>query len=508
MLVAQSSVGFFGKLPCNGDFLERRVPRGFLEVWDPWLQHCVHTSREILQESWLSSYLSSPLWRFVLSASVCGSGAYAGVLAPSVDRVGRYFPLTIVTQIDVDFCSLQFAAQHTAWFGALESLVLTALEDTDLSLEWFDAQVAGLAIRLDEAGAAADPELVDIFERSSFPAQGSAWRAPLRSASGLQDAINAFAFRELAAQLRPISLWWTEGSSGPASSWLTLRSLPTPAHFGAMLDGHWVRDGWSDLGGLAGTPGLLHEAPAAAAVVDTVLPQAEALGIPQVTLPELQLSAIETNKVAFVIRPEIGLWAVAATNSDATAEAVRMIADALQQLGPAPLLSGMVEALRQTVLEVHRRLRHQATRDVQSIEASTNLNAILVVGAECAFLSAGQVQRFRIRKRNVDTFDDVADGERAALPDSGSLMELLTADPQSDLGVGAPNFKELHADYERLQREDQWILCARPVITSRVLDDLISAAASGMPINVRVIAAMLAGAASPHVAAPLFTLEV
>src|SRR5258708_24084918 len=118
-MVAQSSVGFFGKLPCNGDFIERRVPQAFIEVWDPWLQQCVHASRESLQEAWLPSYLTSPLWRFVLSESVCGSGAYAGLLAPSVDRVGRYFPLTIVTQIDVAVCPLHFATHRAAWLAAL-----------------------------------------------------------------------------------------------------------------------------------------------------------------------------------------------------------------------------------------------------------------------------------------------------------------------------------------------------------------------------------------------------
>jgi len=97
-----TAVGFYGKLPCNGDFLQRRVPQEFIDVWDPWLQECIHASREALREDWLNAYLTSPVWRFVLAEGVCGSGAYAGVMLPSVDRVGRYFPLTIVAQLNVD----------------------------------------------------------------------------------------------------------------------------------------------------------------------------------------------------------------------------------------------------------------------------------------------------------------------------------------------------------------------------------------------------------------------
>src|SRR6202035_4615548 len=138
---SNASVGVFGKLPSNGDFLQRRVPQAFLDVWDPWLQECVHASRESLQEAWLPAYLTSPVWRFVLPEAICGSGAYAGILAPSVDRVGRYFPMTIVTQVDVDANPLDFALQRRSWFDALESLLVTAVGEAEVDLEWFDAQV-------------------------------------------------------------------------------------------------------------------------------------------------------------------------------------------------------------------------------------------------------------------------------------------------------------------------------------------------------------------------------
>src|SRR5262249_51991550 len=90
------NVGFYGKLPCRGDFLQRRAPQDFVDVWDAWLQEGLHESRQRLQEAWLNTYLTGRVWRFVLSAGVCGSGVYAGVLVPSVDRVGRYFPLTLI----------------------------------------------------------------------------------------------------------------------------------------------------------------------------------------------------------------------------------------------------------------------------------------------------------------------------------------------------------------------------------------------------------------------------
>src|ERR1700754_1305190 len=131
---ANISVGFFGKLPCNGDFLERRMSREFLDVWDPWLQACVHESRQRLQENWLPRYLTGPVWRFVLSGAVCGSGAYAGILMPRVDKVGRYFPLSVVTQIDHESNPLEYATRRGDWFAALEAVSLSALEQENLDL--------------------------------------------------------------------------------------------------------------------------------------------------------------------------------------------------------------------------------------------------------------------------------------------------------------------------------------------------------------------------------------
>ena len=92
-------VGFYGKLPSHGDFLRRRVSDAFVGVWDGWLQECIAASRAILGERWLDVYLTSPAWRFACAAGTFGAAPIAGVMVPSVDRVGRYFHLTFVAEL-------------------------------------------------------------------------------------------------------------------------------------------------------------------------------------------------------------------------------------------------------------------------------------------------------------------------------------------------------------------------------------------------------------------------
>src|SRR6185312_4673969 len=121
--------GFYGKLPARGDFVSRRLGHAFIEAWDAWLQRAILASREALGGDWLDCYLTSPIWRFAAAAESCGPQAAAGIVMPSVDAVGRYFPLMLGRELPpgADLCA--FAAGAPAWFEALEALALSTLDD-------------------------------------------------------------------------------------------------------------------------------------------------------------------------------------------------------------------------------------------------------------------------------------------------------------------------------------------------------------------------------------------
>src|SRR5687767_4552269 len=114
------SIGWFGKLPSHGDFLQRRVPESFLNKWDAWLQECIAQSRAHLGDAWLDTYLTSPVWRFFLSQGVVGSSSFAGIVLPSVDRVGRYFPLTIFAELPADLSAIAVAIHGREWLKTVE----------------------------------------------------------------------------------------------------------------------------------------------------------------------------------------------------------------------------------------------------------------------------------------------------------------------------------------------------------------------------------------------------
>lgn len=122
------AVGWSGKLPSNGDFVSRRVPAAFSEPWERWLAAVLAGSREALRERWREAFLQAPAWRFVLAGGVLGADGWAGLLLPSVDSVGRYYPLTLVCALPakaLDPAATLLAAR--AWFGEIETIALDAL---------------------------------------------------------------------------------------------------------------------------------------------------------------------------------------------------------------------------------------------------------------------------------------------------------------------------------------------------------------------------------------------
>ena len=118
--------GYFGKVSTLGDFVTRGLPDGLVAAWDAWLQQCIQASREQLGDQWLNHYLTSPVWRFAIAPGVLGPEGLGGVMMPSVDRVGRYFPLMIAAVGAPPL--LDWFHKHAAWYDAIEDLARASLD--------------------------------------------------------------------------------------------------------------------------------------------------------------------------------------------------------------------------------------------------------------------------------------------------------------------------------------------------------------------------------------------
>jgi type VI secretion system protein ImpM len=231
-----TGTGFYGKLPSLGDFVNRRLPAQLVQPWDQWLRECMAASQSQLGDDWLDTYLTSPLWRFVLTPGIAGQTGWAGVLMPSVDRVGRYFPLTLAAPLPGLADPFRVLC-GPSWFARAEALALSGLDD-DASLDAFDAQ------------ALAAPTLPATSTPSTPPPAGraDAWHLPTASPADLMAACPTLLARALDEVFFAYSLWSTAGSQRIAPSLLACQGLPPPDAYAALLAGDWSARGWRTVG--------------------------------------------------------------------------------------------------------------------------------------------------------------------------------------------------------------------------------------------------------------------
>ena len=235
-----TGAGFFGKLPGTGDFVQRRLPASFVDVWDRRFEQAVSASRARLGDGWAQAWRDGAVWRFVLAPGICGDAAWAGVTGPATDRVGRCFPMVIAAPL-ADAAAIDAALRSDAWFAAAERAHRDAQAGGE-GTEAFDARVAALP----DPPATPDPSR-EAVSRIDWRSAGH-WRLPL------PPAVDTAFLSALWARLQALpgyALWWTTGAARMPASALVTRGLPEPSAHAGMLDAAHADTPWQTPGAFA-----------------------------------------------------------------------------------------------------------------------------------------------------------------------------------------------------------------------------------------------------------------
>lgn len=226
-------LGLYGKLPSYGDFIHRNLPNNFITTWDEWLQIFVAVSKEQMGDNWLDIYLTSPIWRFVLSAGVIDENHWAGIVLPSVDQVGRYYPFSIAIPLGNDINPLEFISSNGHWFAHIEELALQAL-DGQFSLEELLEQANHQEKLVPMAYRKTGQHLSSASQHIQFQ---FAEELPMNVYAHLLDSV----FR---STLNSYSVWSTTGSENISPCLFTSQGMPSAQELPAMMDGNWAHWGW------------------------------------------------------------------------------------------------------------------------------------------------------------------------------------------------------------------------------------------------------------------------
>ena len=222
---------WFGKLASLGDFATRRLPQDTARLVDAWLAQGVDTSRAQLGERWMNVYLTSPLWRFAWAPGVLDTSWWFGLLMPSVDNVGRYFPLVVLQSRPQPPDGRAALQQLEQWYAAVARAALRTLQPAS-SLEQFEA------------------ELAQVVQVSPLPscAPAPAWNAAqwpertrheIAAGTPLDACLGELAVAESLHRFRGCSLWWSLRPGAADSSLSMAVGLPARESFVLLLEGVW-----------------------------------------------------------------------------------------------------------------------------------------------------------------------------------------------------------------------------------------------------------------------------
>jgi type VI secretion system protein ImpM len=210
--MAEPAPGFFGKAPALGDFVSRGMPPAFLAAWDGWLRMLIASSRARLGETdWLAAWLGMPVWHFGFGAGLVGNRRAFGVLIPSVDRVGRNFPFSIVGQAAPGGVAL------STWALRIETLALDTLED--------GFEPARLQSELVALGAPAEP----VARPAPLPPGWTALSEPADWPAPVEPALAGLAEGE--------TLFWCRGADRIQACMLRSDGLPAEQQAAQLVAG-------------------------------------------------------------------------------------------------------------------------------------------------------------------------------------------------------------------------------------------------------------------------------
>ena len=140
-------VCWYGKLPARGDFIGRGLPARWRSDWDGWLQRGLALAATTLEGAALRERLGAfAPWRYL--ALPAPGEVWCGIIAPSHDRVGRAFPLTLAERFAAP------ASPHDAAptsFHEIAARLASLLDAAAQGPEALEAAIAALPPRPEQA---------------------------------------------------------------------------------------------------------------------------------------------------------------------------------------------------------------------------------------------------------------------------------------------------------------------------------------------------------------------
>jgi serine/threonine protein phosphatase PrpC len=217
--------------------------------------------------------------------------------------------------------------------------------------------------------------------------------------------------------------------------------------FGALLDGSWGQHGWCP------APARIDRRSTAAD--EAWIEPAPALRFRSAATTDVG-RVRKLNEDSFVERPEIGMWAVAdGLGGHRGGEiASREVCDALADMAPLGSFEDTIEDARNRIRGVNDHLFRSSSRSVMTDRSASTVVTLLVNGASCAVLWAGDSRVYRWRAGRLEQLTSDHSLEEADRATGRQISSAITR------AVGVEPSLRLDCERDDVRAGDRFLLCS------------------------------------------------
>jgi type VI secretion system protein ImpM len=364
---------------------------------------------------------------------VCGDKAVAGIMMPSVDRAGRYFPLTIAVLMEQSPTLPLLFTSSNVWFEQLEDIALSGLND-DLDINTFAQLLQSV------------PDIVATngknYTYSSLDKSG------LLTDCSREELLASFASGR--------SLWTSDDEEQSQASIIVCSGLPPIGSFADFLQ--------SQLNAIS------LEVPSLSSILassgEQVLPdlssEAKQPENPSQSVARCSWAITHTgkrrkhNEDSILNKPEANLWVVAdgMGGHKAGDVASQLIVTTLGNLSSIAPVENYIASVAQSLQEVNQQLRQLAVSEYDNHLIGSTVVAFVCDTAQCAVVWAGDSRLYRFRDNQLQqlTEDHCAEPEKIASAGAVKKANIITR------AVGAEDGLELDIKVLDLLESDIFLL--------------------------------------------------
>ncbi|WP_426400946.1 type VI secretion system-associated protein TagF (plasmid) [Ralstonia sp. R-29] len=207
---------WYGKIPGSGDFVNRRLPQALANWWERWLQQGMSAMRQRGDGEIERYYTVAPVWNFLIPAGAGTHWVQPGCLAPSCDRVGRYYPVVVTLPMRVSDYRRELPDVADPFYWHVGTTLLDAILHARAP-EHLEQALAQARLCADTGVAARNGEGARVLAEPVTPIAPIGW-------PGLSQYFDPYG---------ATSFWWTNRADGSA--------LRTLAHTGVPDAGFFLR---------------------------------------------------------------------------------------------------------------------------------------------------------------------------------------------------------------------------------------------------------------------------